>query len=193
MLKKSIFMTLISVAILFQGCGDKPENTDKDKSEVAKANAILSSNEYILTSTDNQQFVVTKNGSDFILKGADGKVVMFDIFATWCPPCQAAATHITSLKTKYKDDLVVIGITIEENITNAKLQEFKKEYNADYTIVNSKRNRPLVFEIAKALDLGDRFPIPIMALYKDGKLINHYVGEVQEEFIESDIKRALHK
>jgi hypothetical protein len=31
-----------------------------------------------------------------------------------------------------------------------------------------------------------------MALYLDGKVINHYIGEVQEEFVESDIKRALH-
>ena len=30
-----------------------------------------------------------------------------------------------------------------------------------------------------------------MAMYLDGKLINHYVGAIEEEFIESDIKRAL--
>jgi len=32
-----------------------------------------------------------------------------------------------------------------------------------------------------------------MAMYKDGVLINHFVGATQEEFIESDIKRALGK
>ena len=180
-------MALISAVLLFQGCGE-----EKTK-ELAKANEMVSSNEFVLTSTQNKQYVVKKEGSGFVVKGTEGKVVIFDIFATWCPPCQAAASHITSIKNKYKDDVVVIGITIEENITNAKLEEFKKDFNADYDIVNSKSNRPLVNEIALALDLGNRFPIPIMALYKDGKLINHYVGEVQEEFVESDIKRALHK
>ena len=88
---------------------------------------------------------------------------------------------------------MILGITIEENIANSKLEEFKTKYNADYTMVNSAENRPLVNEIASALKLGERFPIPLMAMYKDGVLINHYVGEVQEEFVESDIKRALGK
>ncbi len=191
MLKKSIFMTFLVVTILFQGCSDKKEKKEETKT-AAETKSIISANEFILTSTDNKQYVVKKVSGGFKVDNTEGKVVIFDIFATWCPPCQASASHITSIKNKYKDDVVVIAITIEENITNEKLQEFKKAYNADYTIVNSKRNRPLVNEIAKALDLGQRFPIPIMALYKDGKLINHYVGEVQEEFVQSDIKRALH-
>jgi len=45
--------------------------------------------------------------------------------------------------------------------------------------------------MAKMLQLGERFPIPMMAMYKDGELIQHYIGAVEEEFIESDIKQAL--
>lgn len=178
-------MALLSVAILFQGCGNQDNNEE--------ANNMLSSNEFILTSTNNTQYVVKKENQGFVVENTKGKVIIFDIFATWCPPCQASAKHLTSLQEKYKNDLVIIGITIEDNIANAKLEEFKKTYNANYTIVNSDRNRPLVNEIATALKLGERFPIPLMALYKDGKLITHYVGEVQEEFVESDIKRALGK
>ena len=181
-------MALLSVGILFQGCG----NNSSDE-EMSQANKMISTNEYVLTSTQNKQYIVKKEGTGFVVEGTEGKVIIFDIFATWCPPCQAAASHITSLKNKYKDDVVVIALTIEDNISNAKLEQFKKDFNAEYDIMNSKVNRPLVNEIALALDLGNRFPIPVMALYKDGKLINHYVGSVQEEFIESDIKRALHK
>ena len=64
-------------------------------------------------------------------------------------------------------------------------------YDAQYTLVNSKENRRLVDDIATSLEVGDRFPIPLMAMYLDGKLVNHYVGAIEEEFIESDIKRAL--
>jgi len=60
-------------------------------------------------------------------------------------------------------------------------------YDAQYTLVNSKTNRRLIDDIAKNLEVGDRFPIPLMAMYLDGKLVNHYVGAIEEEFIESDI------
>jgi len=183
MFKKSIFTTLLALGLLFQGCAD----------ENKEANEMVASNEFVLTSTNNTQYIAKKEGNGFIVENTKGKVIIFDIFATWCPPCQAGAEHLTSLQNKFKDDLVIIGITIEDNISNAKLEEFKKKYDADYTIVNSDQNRPLVNAIATELKLGERFPIPIMAMYIDGKLINHYVGEVQEEFVESDIKKALGK
>ena len=184
MLKTSIFMAIIGLSILFQGCGEKQQTNEE-------ANAMVSSNEYILTSTDNKQYVVKKEANGFIVENTKGKVIIFDIFATWCPPCQASATHLTSLQNKFKDNIIVLGVTIEDGISNAKLEEFKKDFNAQYTIVNSDQNRRLVNEIATTLDLGERFPIPIMAMYKDGKLITHYIGEVQEEFVASDIKKAL--
>src|SRR5690606_17903604 len=111
----------------------------------------------------------------------------------WCPPCRAAATHLSSLQEKYKDDLVVIGITIEDNISNEKLKEFADTYKAKYALVNSKQNRLLSNAIVKELNLGERYPIPLMVLYKDGKLVNYFVGATQEEFIDSDIKNALGK
>lgn len=182
MFKKSILFLSLLFTLIFQGCTGGEESN---------ANDMVSSNEYVLTGLDKKQYVVKKEGEGFVLDGAKGKVVIFDIFATWCPPCRAAATHLTSLQKKYKDDLVIIGITIEDGILNEKLQEFKKEYNAEYTIVNSGQNRPLCDAITSELKLGDRYPIPTMALYKDGKLINYFVGATEEEFIDSDIKRAL--
>jgi thiol-disulfide isomerase/thioredoxin len=188
MFKKSITTLLVALSLLFTACNDnKKENATK------QANDMISTNEYVLTTLENKQYIVKKDASDFILKNAKGKVVIFDIFATWCPPCRAAATHLSSLQKKYKDDLIVIGINIEDNIPNSKLLEFREKYNANYALVNSKENRRLADTIVNELNLGDRYPIPIMALYKDGKYINHFIGTVEEELIESDIKIALGK
>ncbi len=186
MIKTSILLSSILLLLTFSGCSSEEEQTQD-------INSMVSKNEYVLTSTDNKQYVVTKEGKGFVLAGAKGKIVIFDIFATWCPPCRATATHLTSLQKKYKDDLVIIGITIEDNIANEKLQEFAKENNAKYILVNSTTNRTLADAIVMELGLGERYPIPTMAMYKDGKLINHFVGMTQEEFIESDIKKALGK
>ena len=184
MLKKSIIFTAVFFSLIFGGCSsEKAENP----------NDMISANEYVLTALDNKQYVVKKEGTGFILKNAKGKVVIFDIFATWCPPCRAAATHLSSLQQKYKDDLIIIGITIEDKIPNSKLLDFRKTYTANYTLVNSEQNRRLCDAIVNELGLGERYPIPMMAMYLDGKLINHFVGSTEEEFIESDIKRALGK
>ncbi|WP_373070230.1 TlpA family protein disulfide reductase [Sulfurimonas sp.] len=189
MLNKTIsIFSLILTITFFTACGSDNE-----------ANDLLASKEFVLTTTDNKQLVVTKNETDgFMVNGADGKVILFDIFATWCPPCQASASHLTSLQEKYKDKIVVIGTTVERpeftkegKIINDKIEEFRLKYNAKYTIVNSDQNMRLNNSITSSLKMGERYPIPTIVLYKDGKYITHYVGSVQEEFIESDIKRAL--
>ena len=182
MLKKSILPIILAITLLLIGCSSyKDEDT----------NNLIAKNQYILTDLNDNNHTITKTVNSFALENAKGKVIIFDIFATWCPPCQASASHLSSLQAKYKDDLVVIGVTVEDNIPNSKLLEFRNKYKADYTIVNSTQNRKFVNAVASSLKLGDRFPIPILAMYKDGILINQYIGAIQEEFVESDIKKAL--
>lgn len=182
MFKKTILVISIISTLMFQGCF-KDDNT----------NDMVSTAEYVLTGLDKKEYVVKKVANGFILEGAKNKVIIFDIFATWCPPCRAAAAHLSSLQEKYKDDVVIIGITIEDKILDTKLQEFRAKYTANYVLVNSDENRRLSDAIVKELKMGDRYPIPLMAIYKDGELVNHFVGATEEEFIDSDIKRALGK
>jgi len=189
MLKKSILNLIILFSLtIFTGCF----NDD--------ANDMLASKEHVLTSLEGKQIVIKQDGEGFYIHGKKDKLVIFDIFATWCPPCQASASHLSSLQDKFKDDILIIGITIEKPerteegaLINDKLNKFRLKYNARYTMVNSDVNSKISDAITKALEMGPRYPIPLMAIYKDGKYINHYVGAVQEEFVESDIKRALNK
>jgi len=187
MSKITILSTMVAISLLFSACS----NDSKKEATVEEANAVLSTNEYVLTGLNKQQYVLKKSANGFKLDGAEGKVVILDIFATWCPPCQAEASHLASLQKKYKDSLVVLGVTVEQGVENSKLQIFREEHGADYPLVNSTENSRLIQEVAKKLKIGRDFGIPLMALYKDGILINYYQGAVEEEFIESDIKKAL--
>jgi len=184
MSKISLLSTILAFSLLFTACSEET-TTHED------ANSMLSTNEFILTSLNKTQYTVTKSPNGFVVKGAEDKVIILDIFATWCPPCQAEASHLTSLQKKYKDSLLVLGITVENGVKNKKLEDFRTAYNANYVLVNSNENSRLIDAVASKLNIGRNFGIPLMAMYKDGKLVNHYQGAVEEEFIESDIKKAL--
>lgn len=47
----------------------------------------------------------------------NGKIVVLDFWATWCPPCKAAMPLLDDLSKKYSKDIVVIGISDEEDAT----------------------------------------------------------------------------
>lgn len=43
-----------------------------------------------------------------------GKVVLVDLWATWCGPCRKLIPELNQMQEKFKDDLVIIGISGEK-------------------------------------------------------------------------------
>lgn len=74
-----------------------------------------------------------------------GKVVLVDLWATWCPPCRDLIPELNDLAAKFKDDVVVIGISDEKPETVTK---FLKTTSAKYHVGVDPKQRVL-----KALDV----------------------------------------
>jgi thiol-disulfide isomerase/thioredoxin len=54
-------------------------------------------------------------GQSFDLQSVKGKkVVVVEFWATWCGPCRASIPHLTDLQKKYKNDVIVVGMTSED-------------------------------------------------------------------------------
>ncbi len=69
-----------------------------------------------------------------------GKVVVVDIWGTWCPPCRVEVPELVKLQKKYGDDgLQVIGVNYEGTQDRAeavaKIKAFAEEYDINYPCV----------------------------------------------------------
>lgn len=54
------------------------------------------------------------NGKQVDLKTLKGKVVIVDLWGTWCPPCRKEIPHFVRLKTRYgRDGLEIVGVNFE--------------------------------------------------------------------------------
>jgi peroxiredoxin len=65
-----------------------------------------------------------------LLKDLKGKVVLLELWATWCPPCQMAESHPNALHTKFgKKGLVIIGMGREDaDVLGLAAKEHKLAY-----------------------------------------------------------------
>jgi len=58
----------------------------------------------------------------------EGKFVLLDFWATWCGPCRKSVPHLNELQARFKDQLVIIGLTDEPEATIRKLIEPRIDY-----------------------------------------------------------------
>lgn len=182
MLRQITFAAMTAV-LMMSGC------SDSKKASQNEAEALIAKTGYTLKGIDGSSYEITKAGTDFSIKGAAEPVVIYDIYATWCPPCRAEAPHLSSLQKKFAGKVKVIGISIEEGKDNAYFERFAKDIGIEYTLVNSPDNQRLSRAMAGAIGIGQDFPIPLMIVYKNGHFVKYYSGLVPEEMLESDLKQ----
>src|SRR5262245_46669032 len=79
--------------------------------------------------------IMKLDGETFKLSDFQGKVLVLDFWATYCPPCVRQVPQLAELSKKYQDKgLEVVGLTSDDRADQAKVQEFLKKAGADYTV-----------------------------------------------------------
>ena len=68
-----------------------------------------------------------------------GKFVLVDFWATWCGPCRRSIPELNALQAKFKDRLVVIGLSDEPERTLRKFANPK----INYTVATDTRARTM--------------------------------------------------
>lgn len=120
-----------------------------------------------------------------LLESKKGKVVVVDLWATWCPPCRKEIPGFINLYNKHKGNGVeIIGIAFDENGLEA-VPPFIKKMGINYPVYLGGP------DIAESYDL-QAYPTTIM-YGKDGKMANKHVGYVSEKEFDDEIGILLKK
>lgn len=110
-----------------------------------------------------------------------GKVILVNFFASWCPPCKAEIPDFIKIYEKYKDNFVIIGISIDDDLKKG--AEFVINQKIPYPVYHAERALEAKMNVSS---------IPVNIFYKtDGTLLNFYVGALNEDFVETIIKNQL--
>lgn len=89
------------------------------------------------------------------------KVVLVDMFATWCGPCQMMAPIIEEIEKEYKDkdDVGVLTVDIDES----------PDISAEYGVMS----------------------VPSFLTFKDGKIVDTVVGATAKDILIDNIEKSL--
>lgn len=77
----------------------------------------------------------TLGGEPVSLANQRGKVVLLNIWATWCKPCREEIPALETLHRRHADDgLVIAGVSIDVGGDSAKIASFAEALGATYTL-----------------------------------------------------------
>ncbi len=115
------------------------------------------------------------------LAGLKGKVVIVDIWGTWCPPCRKEIPAFIQLKKNYAEDLEIVGLAYERGEASEAVQKVIKFG------VQSKINYPCAIgdEATKTMIPNFRGYPTTLFIDREGKVRMVTVGAESYERLES--------
>ena len=123
--------------------------------------------------------VTAIDGQTIRLSALRGKVVLVNFWATWCPPCRAEIPDLIKLQTKYKDRLVIIGVSEDENGL-ALVKRFVAEHRINYPIVMSTPALAKVFPGVSSLPTT-------FVLDGEGRIVQRHLGLLDAKRTELEV------
>jgi thiol-disulfide isomerase/thioredoxin len=124
------------------------------------------------------------NGVDVHLASFKGKVILLNFWATWCGPCKAEIPSLVELQDEYADDLVVLGLSVDD--TAEKLLPYAAEYQMNYPVLVGNGRE----DVQEAF--GPLFGIPVSVIIgRDGLIAKKHSGIATKEQFEREIKSLL--
>jgi len=123
-------------------------------------------------------------GEAFRSSDLEGKVIVLDFWATWCPPCRKEIPGFIELQEQYGDEgVVVVGVSLDEG-GPATVVPFVEETGINYLVVMGDS------EVVKAF--GGITSIPTTFIIdRDGQIVERHVGYTSKKRFEESIKELL--
>jgi thiol-disulfide isomerase/thioredoxin len=111
------------------------------------------------------------DGGTFTLADYNDKVLIVNIWATWCGPCRSEIPHLIEMQKEYgKKDVTIIGLTTENPETDAEaVKDFAAELKINYKLGWASA------DLARSLMSRPSIPQNFV-IAPGGKVIAHYVG-----------------
>lgn len=126
------------------------------------------------------------SGDPIKLANYSGKVLLVNLWATWCGPCRTETPELVKLHKEFQSRGVeMIGLSTEDPTASAQtVIDFVREYEVDYQIGWAKR------EVAQTLMQG-RTSIPqSFVIARDGRILKRFIG-FDPQVTPPQLKKAL--
>lgn len=158
----TFFITLTIVLSAFVGCKPAENSSSLPKGDYPPAPSEIMQAE--LKKTD---------GTSFKLQDYKGKVILVNLWATWCGPCKAEMPELVKIQDEHKEQgFEIIGLNIDDEEDAEMVKSFGEQMGLNYQLAKGEYKLGGDFlKISKVDAIPQSFLID-----RDGRLVGVFVG-----------------
>jgi len=124
------------------------------------------------------------DGEDLSSSAFEGKAVLVNFWATWCPPCRQEIPDLIALDKTYRESgLVILGISLDQNGEEA-VRGFARKTGISYALAMAN---PAVFQAFGQIE----FLPTTFFIDRDGDVVKQHRGYADKETLETQILELL--
>ena len=126
------------------------------------------------------------DGKPQALKQWQGKIVVLNFWATWCPPCREEMPELSALNTQYQNkNVIVLGVGIDDI---GLIKEFSKGTKVSYPLFAAENGG---MDLASTLG-NNKGVLPYTVIIKaDGTVAKTYFGRITKPLLEETLNKLL--
>jgi thiol-disulfide isomerase/thioredoxin len=174
-MQKVVLILVLSIFIsIISACSGTNATSAPDSEKNGKPAPETKKNDYPPAPTALMQATLNHvNGNTVKLEDYRGKVLVVNVWATWCGPCRQEIPELIELQTKHQaKGFEVIGLNLDENEDAEMIKDFAKEFEINYDLL---RGDSELFKEFYQISKRDAIPQSFL-IDREGKLLGVFVG-----------------
>ncbi len=132
---------------------------------------------------------IGSNRTGFLFPDFKGKIILLEVFGQHCHFCIESLPSITYLHSKYRQNLQVVALQVQEQMSRSKANSLIQQFNMNYPIIDRANGSELMSILKSNYEWTGSLPFTL--LIKNGVTQQVFTEQTDQEEIERAIQSLL--